>query len=139
MSRYESLRRLWPAVLVVVLLVFAVLVAMVQGGFGDRPAAPRSPALTASTPPLFDQIVVVAMENKNLNDVYQNTNAPYENSLNQGVATHWRSVTNPSQPNYIAVLGGGTFGVVGDGNHPHLARPTLEDVFIELTGKRLRE
>ncbi|HYT01207.1 MAG TPA: alkaline phosphatase family protein [Thermoplasmata archaeon] len=82
----------------------------------------------------FDQVVVVAMENHNLYDVYQNAAAPYENGLNQGVATHWQSVTNPSQPNYIAVIGGSTFGVTGDGNHPNLNKPTLVDI-LSNTGK----
>src|SRR5439155_24134495 len=40
----------------------------------------------------------------------------------------WSSITNPSQPNYIAILGASTFGVYGDGNHPNLNHPTLVDL-----------
>src|SRR5947199_92414 len=45
----------------------------------------------------------------------------------------WSSITNPSQPNYIAILGASTFGVSGDGNHPNLSHPTLVDL-IETSG-----
>src|SRR5207247_9904708 len=46
----------------------------------------------------------------------------------------WASITNPSQPNYIAILGGSTFGVSGDGNHPNLNHPTMVDI-LENTSK----
>src|SRR2546430_17631426 len=46
----------------------------------------------------------------------------------------WESITNPSQPNYIAILGGSTFGVSGDGNHPNLNHPTMVDI-LENTSK----
>src|SRR2546425_537760 len=49
----------------------------------------------------------------------------------------WPSITNPSQPNYIAILGGSTFGVSGDGNHPNLNHPTMVDV-LENTSKTWR-
>src|SRR2546425_1056999 len=81
----------------------------------------------------FDQLVVVLMENKNLNEVYGP--APYmtqladQDSFSQG----WSSITNPSQPNYIAIMGASTFGVGGDGNHPNLNHPTLVDL-IETSG-----
>src|SRR5438132_10118948 len=81
----------------------------------------------------FDQLVVVLMENKNLNEVYGP--APYmtqladQYSFSQGRS----SITNPSQPNYIAIMGASTFGVSGDGNHPNLNHPTLVDL-IETSG-----
>src|SRR2546426_10946897 len=81
----------------------------------------------------FDQLVVVLMENKNLNEVYGP--APYMTQLadNYSFSEGWASITNPSQPNYIAILGGSTFGVSGDGNHPNLNHPTLVDL-IESSG-----
>ncbi len=82
----------------------------------------------------FDQLVVVLMENQNLNDVYgpatYMTQLADQYSLSEG----WSSITNPSQPNYIAILGGSTFGVSGDGNHPNLNHPTMVDI-LENTGK----
>src|SRR5437870_1376943 len=81
----------------------------------------------------FDQLVVVLMENKNLNEVYGP--APYMTQLADQYAFSegWSSITNPSQPNYIAIMGASTFGVGGDGNHPNLNHPTLVDL-IETSG-----
>src|SRR5881296_3189477 len=81
----------------------------------------------------FDQLVVVLMENKNLNEVYGP--APYMTQLadQYSFSQGWSSITNPSQPNYIAIMGASTFGVSGDGNHPILNHPTLVDL-IETSG-----
>src|SRR5213592_1199476 len=58
----------------------------------------------------FDQLVVVLMENKNLNEVYGP--APYMTQLadQYSFSQGWSSITNPSQPNYIAIMGASTFG-----------------------------
>src|SRR5437899_730740 len=82
----------------------------------------------------FDQLVVVLMENQNLNDVYGP--AAYMTQLADlySFSEGWASITNPSQPNYIAILGGSTFGVGGDGNHPNLNHPTMVDI-LENTSK----
>src|SRR2546425_388994 len=81
----------------------------------------------------FDQLVAVLMENKTLNEVYGP--APYMTQLadQYSFSQGWSSITNPSQPNYIALLGASTFGVSGDGNHPNLNHPTLVDL-IETSG-----
>src|SRR3989454_6680808 len=81
----------------------------------------------------FDQLVVVLMENHNLNEIYGP--APYMTQLadQYSFSEGWSSITNPSQPNYIALLGASTFGVSGDGNHPNLNHPTIVDV-IENSG-----
>ncbi len=78
----------------------------------------------------FDQLVVVLMENKNLDEVYGP--AAYMTQLADlySFSEGWASITNPSQPNYIAILGGSTFGVSGDETRaeaavrstPHAAR-----------------
>src|SRR2546428_210300 len=90
-------------------------------------------SISSSATGNFDQLVVVLMENKNLNEVYGP--APYMTSLADTYAFSegWSSITNPSQPNYIAILGASTFGVSGDGNHPNLNHPTLVDL-IETSG-----
>src|SRR5437870_4535532 len=81
----------------------------------------------------FEQFVIVLMENHDLSDIYGP--APYMTQLADQYAfsQHWASITNPSQPNYIALIGGSTFGVSGDGNHPNLNDPTLVDI-IENSG-----
>src|SRR5437870_5820686 len=82
----------------------------------------------------FDQLVVVLMENKNLDEVYGP--AAYMTQLADlySFSEGWASITNPSQPNYIAILGGSTFGVSDDGNQLNLNHPTMVDI-LENTSK----
>src|SRR5256886_4996933 len=90
--------------------------------------------ISAETSNNFDQLVVVLMENHDLTDIYGP--AVYMTQLADafGFSTGWTSTTNPSQPNYIALIGGSTFGVSGDGNHPSLNHPTIVDL-LENAGK----
>ena len=81
----------------------------------------------------FDQLVVVLMENHDLADIYGPATYMTQLADQYGLAQHWESITNPSQPNYIALIGGSTFGVSGDGNSPNLNHPTIVDI-IENSG-----
>src|SRR5881409_2577475 len=125
--------RAFVALFASALLVLAGLLAsgILPVGAPDHPvgAMPVSSEATGN----FDQLVVVLMENKNLDEVYGP--APYMTQLADQYAFSqgWSSITNPSQPNYIAIMGASTFGVSGDGNHPNLNHPTLVDL-IETSG-----
>src|SRR5213596_1773399 len=127
------MRRALGAALTAILLVVVALL-----GSGLVPiAAPMTIARPGHLSPEatgnFDQFVVVLMENHDLSDIYGP--APYMTQLADQYAfsQHWESITNPSQPNYIALIGGSTFGVSGDGNHPNLNHPTIVDI-IENSG-----
>src|SRR2546422_375741 len=98
----------------------------------DRAVGPGS--VFTETSNNFDQLVVVLMENKNLNEVYGPATFLTTLADQFAFATGWSSITNPSQPNYIALIGGSTFGVSGDGNHPNLNHPTIVDL-LENAGK----
>src|SRR5438445_1183645 len=121
----------------IVAAMLLLLVALAGSGilpFGvPNHAAPPGP-ISVETSNNFDQLVVVLMENRNLNEVYGP--ATYRTQLADTFAfsTGWTSITNPSQPNYIALIGGSTFGVSGDGNHPNLNHPTIVDI-MENTSK----
>src|SRR2546425_2764162 len=115
------------------LLVLAGLLAagILPVGAPNHPVgtAPVSAEATSN----FEQLVVVLMENKNLNEVYGP--APYMTQLaaQYSFSQGWSSITNPSQPNYIAIMGASRFGAGGDGTHPNLNRPTLVDL-IQTSG-----
>src|SRR5437667_1902652 len=116
------------ALLVLAALIVSGIVPFSTPGNGAG-LGPISSSATGN----FDQLVVVLMENHNLNDIY--SPAPYMTQLadQYSFSQHWASITNPSQPNYIAILGASTFGASGDGNHPNLNHPTLVDL-IETSG-----
>src|SRR3989441_12586195 len=114
--------------------LFARLPAAGSTPPGPPPLAAAGSAIAPAAPTNnFDQFVIVLMENHDLSDIYGP--APYMTQLadQYAFAQHWASITNPSQPNYIALIGGSTFGVSGDGNHPNLNYPTLVDI-IENSG-----
>src|SRR3989441_6185998 len=124
------------AVAASILLVVVALVgasALSSNPTGPSTLPPGEPVRDQATGN-FDQLVVVLMENQNLNDVYGP--APYMTQLADlyAFSEGWASITNPSQPNYIAILGGSTFGITDDGNHPNLNHPTMVDI-LENTSK----
>src|SRR3989454_4080888 len=127
------MKRALGAALTAILLVVVALL-----GSGLVPiAAPVTIAppghVSAEAKGNFDQFVVVLMENHDLTDIYGPATYMTQLADQYAFAQHWQSITNPSQPNYIAILGGSTFGVSGDGNHPNLNHPTMVDV-IETSG-----
>src|SRR3989441_12163119 len=128
-------RRVFAALTASALLMLLSLTVLASNAPASQPLDQRgnviiSPSATNN----FDQLVVVLMENKNLNEVYGP--APYMTQLadQYSFSRGWSSITNPSQPNYIAILGASTFGVSGDGNHPNLNHLTMVDI-LENTSK----
>ena len=94
--------------------ILAALAALAATGLlaGSMQAAVAAPP----TSPHYDHVFVVVMENHGYSDVIGNPAAPNLNALAQkyGSATGYYAVAHPSEPNYVAMLGGGTFGVAND-------------------------
>lgn len=66
--------------------------------------------------PQYDHVFLIIMENENYNQVVGNQFAPILNALanDYGLATAYTGVSDPSEPNYVAMLGGDSFGVSDD-------------------------
>src|SRR5579871_486612 len=66
--------------------------------------------------PHYDHIVEIMMENTSYNTIIGNQLAPHINSLadSYGLATNYFGVTHPSEPNYVANIGGSFFGIQDD-------------------------
>ena len=64
-------------------------------------------------PPPASRIVLIVLENHEYDQVVGNPEAPYLNQLARRgtLATNYYAVTHPSLPNYLALLGGSTFGI----------------------------
>lgn len=77
----------------------------------------------------YGHVFVIVEENHGFSDVIGNPAAPNLNALARryGLATRYFAVAHPSEPNYVALLGGSTFGVRNDNpyylNRVH--RPSL--------------
>src|SRR5215813_7428556 len=72
--------------------------------------------LTAQNFPRYNHVFLVIMENEGYQQVIGNPYAPIINALarDYGLATNYRGVADPSEPNYVAMLGGDSFGVSDD-------------------------
>jgi phosphatidylinositol-3-phosphatase len=106
-----------PAVLAAALLVLAAC----SHGAGSPPvAAKRSPG---------SRIVVIVMENKERTQVLGSRQAPYLTGLARRYASPSRfyGIRHPSLPNYLALIGGSTFGVTTNCTSCNLSGRTLVD------------
>ncbi|MDH6142887.1 MULTISPECIES: alkaline phosphatase family protein [Kitasatospora] len=103
-----------------------------------------TPQLTAPpvSVPGYDHVFLVYMENQDYSGIVGNTSqAPYINSLlSQGTSlTQSYATTHPSDPNYVALAGGGLYGLTGNSvstttiDAPHLGNST------EAAGKTWKE
>lgn len=113
-------------------------VALVLAGPPTAPPATMSPApsrvvLTAAAVPQPAHVIVVIEENRALANIIGNKAAPFINALAAGGANMTASFaeTHPSEPNYLALFAGSTFGVTTDacpvnaGAAPNLASELL--------------
>jgi hypothetical protein len=66
--------------------------------------------------PKYDHVFLIIEENEDFGQVIGNKYAPILNALAAayGLATDYRGVGDPSEPNYIAMLGGDVFGIADD-------------------------
>jgi acid phosphatase len=78
--------------------------------------------------PAFSHIYVIVMENKEYGSIVGSTKAPYINYLirHYGLATNYTAITHPSQPNYLALWGGSTFGIRDNAIH-NIAKSNISD------------
>src|SRR5215208_3377448 len=75
-----------------------------------------TPIPTATVKPLipnFDHVVIIIFENKEFGSVIGNSDMPVFNQLakDNTLLSQFYAVAHPSLPNYIAMIGGDTFGI----------------------------
>src|SRR5256885_1021551 len=106
------------------LLAIAAAAAL---GVTGAPAA--SAAVSPAADGHYDHIFVIVEENHGYSDVIGNPAAPNLNALasQYGVATNYDAVAHPSEPNYVALLGGSPFTVADDNAYyvNQVAAPSL--------------
>ena len=103
----------------------------------QTPATGPSSTVTPKPPvPNFDHIIMILLENKEFGSVIGNSQMPNFNKLAQDytLLTQFYAVTHPSLPNYLALIGGDTFGITSDCNNCFVNAPSLPDL-IEATGR----
>ena len=102
--------------------------------------AQTSPATGSTSPasgvPNFDVIAVIVLENKEYTTVIGNPQMPNFNAWAQEstLLTQYYGVRHPSLPNYLAMIGGDTFGVTSDCSNCFVNTANLTDL-IEASGR----
>jgi phosphatidylinositol-3-phosphatase len=101
------------------------------------PSATQTP--TATPRPLvpnFEHIVLILFENKEFGSVIDNPKMPVYNQLAREytLLTQYYAIRHPSLPNYIALMGGDTFGIDRNCNDCFINAPSLPDL-IEASGR----
>jgi hypothetical protein len=93
------------------LVALALVVSFLIGPAASGVSAGADPSV-----PALDHMFVIVEENHGFSDVIGNPAAPNLNSLANkfGVATQYFGVAHPSEPNYVALLGGNFFGIADD-------------------------
>ncbi len=98
-----------------------------------------TPSPTAMPKPLvpnFEHIAIIMFENKEFGSVIGNSLMPNYNKLAREytLLTQYYAVTHPSLPNYIAFIGGDTFGIDSNCNDCFINAPSLPD-YVEASGR----
>jgi len=100
------------------------------------------PPLSAPSPtpnpaiPNFNHIVVIIFENKEFESVIDSPDAPYINQLarENTLLTEYYAITHPSLPNYIALIGGDTYGYTTNCTNCPVTATNLADL-VERSGR----
>ncbi len=95
--------------------------------------APSRVSLAAATLPTFAHVVIVVEENRSQAAIIGNKSAPFINALaaNGAMMAQSFAETHPSEPNYLALFAGSTFGLkqntcpVNGGTLPNLGSELL--------------
>ncbi len=100
-----------------------------------------SPTATATSTPMplvpnFQHIVIVVFENEEYGMVMNNFHMPFFNQLAKSytLLTQYYAVAHPSLPNYLAMIGGDTFGIMFDCTDCARNDQSLPDL-IEASGR----
>ena len=93
----------------------------------DFAATTSQVAYARAALPHFDHIVVAVEENHGYAQIIGSGSAPYINSLvSQGALfSDSHAASHPSEPNYLALFAGSTFGISGDPCPEHFSQPDL--------------
>ncbi len=83
-----------------------------SAGAVSTPATPPSSRLRPGPP----RVAIVVLENRGFSDVLDDPSAPFIAHLasTYALATNFYAITHPSLPNYLALIGGSTFGITTD-------------------------
>lgn len=143
--------RIKPSLLLLLLLIACQTPTSTPVPIDDTPnffptqlsqTQPPNPAgiKTTQTPktliPNFDHVVIIVLENNDYDKVIGNPKMPIYNKIanHYTLLKQFYAITHPSLPNYMAIIGGDTFGITSDCIDCFVNAPSLPDL-IETSGR----
>jgi hypothetical protein len=122
-----------------VLAALALAVAGCGGSSDQTPPAPLDVPAAKLPPSKTSHVVVIVMENKEYDDVIGSRDARYLSKLARRYASprSLYGIRHPSLPNYLALIGGETFGIDDDCTSCSVDGMTLPDQ-LERAGRTWR-
>jgi acid phosphatase len=78
---------------------------------GDRTSGSSDPSVSTAKP---TKVLVVVEENHSYQQMKDGMPYLFSLSTKYGYATHFTAIRHPSEPNYLAIAGGSTFGITDD-------------------------
>ena len=109
--------------------VVGALIALISAALGGCSATIGGATTATVSVPRYQHIFLMVMENSSYDDIIGSSHAPHLNALAKqyGLATNYWAVTHPSEPNYIAMIGGSFFGIADDNSYRQnaLTQPNL--------------
>ncbi len=123
LERMELRRR---ATVVSVALVALLLAGCGSASTGDPPGSAAASGVPMAAPPsapaaTVTKLLVVVEENHTLSQMKSGMPYTFRLAKRFGYATHYRAISHPSLPNYIAIAAGKTYGITDDSppaDHP---------------------
>lgn len=121
------------------------------GGSGAAGAAGAGGSITGngtpcgwgiSPPTHYDHVIWITFENDAYSSVMNDSRLAYTHTLASqcGLATNFYSERDPSLPNYIAMVSGGTQGITNDNNPTNPGSLTADNIYneVKLSGRQWR-
>ena len=116
-------------------MIALLILAACGSGADQNTPSPATPSSAESRVPKFDHIAMIMLENEDYENIIGNPEMPNFNKLanENTLLTQYYAVRHPSLPNYIALIGGDTFGIKTDCMDCFIDAPSLPDL-IEPSG-----
>lgn len=131
------LRKKFPGAAGYAISLFLLLFGLVAyRSLSGEASIPAHAASSVQQVPNFDHIVIITFENKEYEKIIDNPLMPAYNlyALGNTVLTQYHAVAHPSLPNYIAMIGGDTFGIHTTCDDCFVNAPSLPDL-VEASGR----
>lgn len=95
----------------------AAVVSLIAGAAVAVLASPAS--ANSDVVPVYRHVFYIVEENRSFSQIIGNPDAPTFNRLatQYSLATSYYGTSHPSEPNYVAMVGGSDFGITNDGSY----------------------